>query len=215
MNPIQHKLLIAAVAIISSLTTPLAAQQPTENNSPEQGPADTSPDQDEILAYRFRLSAADAGNNLIVTNGSDRRAMFYWLRVDSSKQREAQADTTAWLEPGQSAVVTAEQADWQNLPMFYLAASRRLRVELQSAAAPEPLPIQPGEEETVLDVASLERYTEMTGGASCHLRLAGDTDSPPQRVQELADWHRVITALVARPQSARKASLVLARCDVQ
>ena len=139
MTRTNHILQLAASTVfLTASIFPLPAQE--QDAQPVQAAAAEGPTKmDEVLSYRFRLSAADAAFNLSIRNNSDQPGQSNRLQMDPNKGPKAHFTDTTWLKPGESVLLKGDEIDWERSLLVYVAASRRLSLELVHQNLPQGL----------------------------------------------------------------------------
>ena len=108
--------------------------------------------QDQVVMYRFRLAAADAGLRLAVTNCSDDAGL---LTLEGNSRK---------VDPGETVVLEQRETAWTGAESVVVKASRRLRLSLRSSERNEDIALPQNPKASVYEVLSLERAPATAGG---------------------------------------------------
>jgi len=99
---------------------------------------------DQVVMYRFHLTAADAGLRLAVTNSSDDAGL---LTLEGKSRM---------VEPGETVVLEPRETGWPGAESVVVKASRRLRLSLLSSESNEEIALPRNAKASVYEVFSLE-----------------------------------------------------------
>ena len=100
---------------------------------------------DEVLMYRFQLSAADAGFRLAVSNPSDYEGTF------------SIAGNAHSVGEGETLVLDARDTEWLSADGVVVKAPRRLQLSLRSAESGERIALKNSPKSSVYEIFSAER----------------------------------------------------------
>ena len=145
---------------------PSFSQSSTEpgvaNAVPEiQQPQEAAPDLNELIAYRFRLGAADASYSLVVVNKTAQPGRFLYRGLTRELESIPQNTSPARVDPGQTITVPATDLRWPNFECLYVEASRHVELRLARDGESDGLAIPLIGRETLYDVLSEQRLGEI------------------------------------------------------
>jgi hypothetical protein len=147
---------IVAVALAASLAvaqkkTLKSETQPRGALVETQGTPGQDP-RDEILMYRFRLSASDADLRLVVTNSTEAESAF------------TLAGESHVVAPGETVALEPWDTEWLRAEGVVVKAPRRLQLSLHSEETGERIALKHNPKTSVYEIFSAERVPSSARG---------------------------------------------------